>query len=322
MKSFLLLLLKIAGILLILNFIILFLVRTFGTSRFEDYYRSVERISAYNYDLLITGDSHANACWRPNDISGVADLSFPGDNYEDIVNKLQYLNNEQIKYDVHLMEVDPQVFSTYRESTNNNDLSSGLRYGKAGIWIQVNFPLFFNPRIETEIMTIFKGNKDLIPMEESPWRIDSSSLASRANTQFIGHEYSRRMVDRFNESTELTLRGGARPVLIHYPLYPSYMELVSSSIVYKQAIAMVDSTRSEKGFQFLDYSHALCDSRFFKNQDHVNQSGAEMLLNLIQSCFIGGNMCNCICINEVDQYKEFTSITRMNQNSKSLTKKE
>ena len=271
------------------NVVVYLLIGKSDTSRFNNYYNTVLKAENRHYKVVITGDSHANDCWRNFKSDSVLDLSFPGDNYLDVKKKLEFLKINNISYDNHLFEVDPQMFSSYREFTNNNDLSSSLSNARFSVALRKYLPLFFNPRLIEDCKNSIQGNKITDDLIIKP--IDTSKIETRAQNQFISRKYSQKMMEEFLVSYNLVKESGAANTLINYPFYEQYLNKIDStdcySTIYKTRENFILSSKAN----FFNLEKALCDPNNFFNQDHVNQNGAQIIIPRI--------------LNEIERSKTF-----------------
>lgn len=305
MEKFLKEVLSVFGILLIFNFVLWKLIEDKGTSRFIRYNELALSVDKEHYTYFISGDSHANDCWRYSDKrEDVLDFSFPGDNYIDIKRKLKYLESKGVTFEYHLMEIDQQVFSTYREKTNNNDLSMYYEKAPQVLHLRGYFPLFFNPRVWDDMTDLFKRNIEE-ELSNGETVVDTSSMQARAETQFLDEEFSHRMAENFDKVLALNMEFGANPVFLKYPFYPSYSELIAVSEVKLQADSLVDAKlNSINEVIVLNFEGIICDTNSFYNQDHVNTKGASLVSKAVFGCLEENNCILSDCFDRVGRVEE------------------
>lgn len=305
MTKFLRVIFSVFGLILIFNFVLWKLIEDKKVSRFMRYNELALSVDKEHYAYLITGDSHANDCWRNVEKrDDVLDFSFPGDNYIDVKRKLIYLESKGITFDYHLMEIDQQVFSTYRENTNNNDLSMYYEKTPQLLHLRGFFPLFFNPRVWEDITGLFKGSVDE-ELSNGETVVDTSSMQERAETQFLDEEFSNRMTKEFDKVLGLNIELDANAVFIKYPFYPSYSALISGSEVKARADSLLDAKiYSIKEVIVLNFEGIICDPSSLYNQDHVNARGASFVSKAVYKC-TGENTCLLSdCLDRVGQVEE------------------
>ena len=305
MAKFLKVVLSVFGILLIFNFVLRKLIEYKGVSRFMRYNEPALSVDKQHYTYLITGDSHANDCWRYGDKrEDLLDFSFPGDNYIDIKRKLIYLESKGVTFDYHLMEIDQQVFSTYRENTNNNDLSMYYEKAPQVLHLRGYFPLFFNPRVWYDITGLFNNNiEEELSNEETV--VDTSSMQARAETQFLDEEFSNKMAEDFDKVLALNIELGAKPVFLKYPFYPSYSELIADSEVKVQADSLLEAKLNIiNEVIVLNFEGVICDPNSFYNQDHINARGSSLVSERVFGCIEENNCILTGCLDRVGQVEE------------------
>lgn len=305
MAKFLKVVLSVFAILLVLNFVLWKLIEDKGVSRFMRYNELALSVDKEHYTYLVTGDSHANDCWRYGDKrEDVLDFSFPGDNYVDIKRKLIYLESKGVTFDYHLMEIDQQVFSTYRENTNNNDLSMYYEKAPQVLHLRGYFPLFFNPRVRDDMTDLFKSNIEE-DLSNGKNVVDTSSMQARAETQFLDEEFSHRMAEDFDKVLALNMELGANPVFLKYPFYPSYSALIKDSEVKVQADILLDAKLdSINEVIVLNFEGIICDPNSFYNQDHVNATGATLVSKAVFGCLEENDCILIDCFDRVGQVEE------------------
>ena len=282
MRKFLLLVGKLLLVLMIINVGLYLWIGNAENSRFYNYYSSLKKLNQTHYRYLITGDSHANDCWYTENDSSVLDFTFPGDNQIDIQRKISFLKKNDITYDIHLYEMDGQVLSTYRESTNNNDLSLLMDNHEIWIKIRIMMPLFFNPRMWTDMIN------QVFPTEEATsiplTTIDTSGMELRAKTQFLNERFSSKMFNAMKENIETTLEQKSDIVLLHYPFYESYLNIIENHETFAQSIDSSTQLAKKLNLNILDYRRLICKPVNFVNQDHLSFEGAKICRQYLKNC--------------------------------------
>lgn len=293
MIKFLFLIAKLIGVLLLLNVCLYIWVGDANKSRFYNYYKIIDEIDRTHYKYVVTGDSHADACWGHKDNPEVLDFSFPGDNQIDIQRKISFLKKNNISYDTHLYEIDAQVLTSYRETTNNNDLS--IQFDNKIKWIRTRtmMPLFFNPRIWSDIMNQFKPNIEAT--EDHIIGIDTSGMVERAEVQFLKTKFSEKMYHTMKNNLIVTINQGHQVKMVHYPFYNNYIKLIQDSGAYIQSKQATNRLIEEINSELFDFSSLFCKADNFYNQDHLNSHGSKLFLRHFTNC-LKGNRCKFDCI--------------------------
>lgn len=282
MNKFLGQIFSILGILIVLNLLTYFWIGDAENSRFYDYYRIIERLQKKHYKILITGDSHANSAWRYEDSEDVLNFSFAGDNVIDISKKLTFLKKNGYSFDIHLMESDPHQLTTYRSSTNNNDLSNYFDSKLRWVNARKYFPLFFNARVKDDIMNQFReANTD---NQEKQEEIKEASMLKRAKTQFLEPKYSEEMAQIFEENIKHSLKEEMKVVFLNYPIYKSYKAIIDTGSTYINARNKVDRLKENYELESINLEDLFCSKDKFSNQDHVNRKGSKLFRDKVQSC--------------------------------------
>ncbi len=277
MAKFIRLILGIIGVLLSINFMVYALIGIHSESRFYDYYKVVDKLDKTHFKYLVTGDSHANAVWRRGDNPEVLDMTFPGDNQVDINKKIAFLKINGISYDAHLYQADEHILTSYRERVNNNDLSSN--FDSRIFWIKTRklLPLFTDPRVGESILNKFRGNKGE-DEENKPENsvVDTSNMEQRCKVQY-NTSFSNKMMNYIRRNLTVEAESNTPVVLIHYPLYGPYFELVRKTETFETLQDSLSLVEEQAKLEQLDYIQAICSPNSFSDQDHLNTKGAKLV---------------------------------------------
>jgi hypothetical protein len=279
MKKFLYHILWLFTVLIALNFLIYALLSYRVDSRFNNYYKLFDSIEAKEYDLLLTGDSHAEACWRTIDKENILNLTFPGDNYIDINRKLIYLKNAGITFKNHLIEVDQHLLNDYRAKTNNNDLSIHLTKSTFFISIQKYLPLFFNSNLKNELIIALSFTSETGSEDSQDAGLTKKSIRNRAKTQFFEVNFNHSMFEELKVVTEKTIAQGGQSFFLSYPLYSEYRLAIDTTEAYKTSSKFLMNYIEEFEIIYFDTQNLFCDQQWFFNQDHINQEAAKKAQN-------------------------------------------
>lgn len=274
MKKFIYHIFSLFAALIALNFLIYLLLSYRVDSRFNNYYSILGKIKNVQYDILITGDSHANDCWNGIDNEEVLDLSFPGDNYLDIKRKLIYLENQGVRYNQHIIEVDRHMLTDYRNSTNNNDLSIYFTDNKYFVEIQRFFPLFFNSNLTVELKASFASKHKPSDELSSEGGISQESMSKRASDQFWNSEFNSNMCSNFEELITRSQQNGAEVIFLTYPLFVEYKTIIDTSQSFIAATDYIHKLEDGMKIRHISSENLFCDRKWFFNQDHLNKQGA------------------------------------------------
>ena len=273
MKKFIYHILSLFTVLIALNFLIYALLSYRVDSRFNNYYRILDNIKIDEYDILITGDSHANDCWKGLENEKVLDLTFLGDNYLDISRKLVYLENQEIRYSKHIIEVDRHMLNDYRNSTNNNDLSIYFTDNKLFVQNQRYFPLFFNSNLIVELKAAFSSSGTESEDINSEGGITTESMNKRASDQFWNSDLNKNMCTNLERLIENGKLEGAEVLFITYPLFSEYKKSIDTCQSFITATEYIDKLEDKNQIRHISSENLFCDKKWFFNQDHLNQEG-------------------------------------------------
>jgi hypothetical protein len=273
MKRFVKEILSLLIFILIINGLIFLVLTTRVDSRFNNYYRILDKIKSTEYDILITGDSHANDCWNGFENKRVLDLTFPGDNYLDINRKLIYLENQGIVYGKHIVEIDRHMLNDYRNNINNNDLSIYFSKNKVFLKIQRFFPLFFNSNLKAELKASFyptSSNSDENNLNEV---ITKESIKNKASEQFWQSDLNKNMCTNLELIVEHSKLKSIEVIFLSYPLYSEYKNAIDTCKSFIDASKYIHQIVENNNLRYISSENMFCNKKWFFNQDHLNQSG-------------------------------------------------
>ena len=244
--------------------------------RKSDYFDFTKEI---NQKTLLMTDSHGIGINL--EAIGVSNLSFGSNSYVDIKNQLQWLNNNK-NFDKILLSVDEQMFSSYRDNLNNNHLSiflnpkKILKY-KASYFIK-HF-IIIDKMIKYQLKSYFFNNT--VKHTQSKNKIFSSLSKNdqiknskiRVDQQF--KEASLIQKNAFNDIIDFCNKNNIKLLFIKFPLSQVYINERNINKNY------TDLKKITNHLPVLDFSNSILDSRFYKNQDHLNEDGIKILEKLI-----------------------------------------
>ncbi|HET8860547.1 hypothetical protein [Marivirga sp.] len=272
MKRFLIYILSILLLLIFLNWLVLKL-----NHPRKNYKQKVEKNSLY-----ILGDSHAlgfNPKYKEDDKT--YNLSYGSDNLIDFKRKFDYLIEKEYlqRGDTLVLEVDLQVFSKYRLTSNNNDISGIYTNDFASIK-NYYFPILGEVKVLNRkfLKTLIskkseKKHNDLIKLNS---KTDSIRIKNRYKLQF-GKDFKleSEFLSILEEIVNQSQNKGIHIVAIHYPLHPYYLELLKEDHDINEMKGKIEKITSP--FKFHDYSYRIQKDKYFKNQDHLNSEGKIVL---------------------------------------------
>jgi len=263
---------------------------------FKDYIIPVRELKSYN--SLLLGDSHSNAI-RQSDLEkpGIANFSFDGDSYFDILAKLDYLIPGYRPDTIYLC-VDDHTLSKYREYWMNRDRSiyyapfSLYRdyYNYSKVWFlykkygQLYLPFFntknsklFGAYIKSRIHPVIEHDYTDFSFASLPEqnRIDRS--VDRVETQFPSGESSGLLTRCLNEIIDDCMENGITLIGVKFPLTGEYLDALGSRSYH------ADTILEARGIPVWDFRSSLVNrDSLFRDQDHVNNTGSEIFVGLLE----------------------------------------
>jgi hypothetical protein len=272
MKRFLLHILLCLFILVMINFIYIFLVG----GNLRDYERRYLAMPK-EVDVVVLGDSHARRAWSSSDDPRVFNFAFGSDNIKDMRFKFEYVvkNNTAAGKKIVVLPLDAQLISTYRDIKHNNRQNASIN---SGLPLQLIywFPLVFDGNTEFDVkMEVFRLFK---PSNKAASSFSERSARQRLTEQFPEDAVSKLMLDEYQSLINDIRSSSYEIVAVRYPLHPFYDSLVDASPggIYLQE--QLDSVAAVNGLKMIDYSSRINDPKYFADQDHLNTEGSVLFI--------------------------------------------
>ena len=281
MKKFLKKIFLFLGVILLINFGLKLLLNKLYFNDYNQVY-----LNAHTYLLA---DSHGAVIGEFKHDS-VYNFSSPSDSYIDIETKLNYLIRHS-KVERILLTVDEHTLSPYRKTLNNSDRS--VYYSSLGDFS--NFTKFtwdkyvkynlviLNPKYGPIIKNYFKSilvnnstkEKDQF-WNQLPQKERRELSLSRFDKQFAFKNSSKELSNSLERIVALCKSNNIEIIGIKFPISKEYRETIGDQN-YES-----DSILSNHNYNIYNFnSEEFSDSKYFKDQDHLNTYGAEQFKKAI-----------------------------------------
>jgi len=234
-------------------------------------------------DVYLFGDSHAaSISVPPGSAPACFNFGYGADSFFDMNQKVSYLIREGYLREggTVVVEVDLHLFSDYREQLNNNDIS-GIYNNSPNAWINLAFPLWGDKRVLSPQYLLKPPRKpDMKKVVSLQSRGDTARFRSRLRQQlWFDFHLNALAFDDLQELMDSCDANNIRFIAVVYPLHPLYKQLIGSVVNYDKLMAQVKAQVGDH--DFLDLSDSLKQSKYFRDQDHLNAAGSEAFLDLV-----------------------------------------
>lgn len=229
---------------------------------------------------------------------GVANFSSNSDNYIDILRKVKYLIRHTPVKRIYI-SADDHLLSSYRERTNNQDISIVLTtsedYNNYFNYVKERYLKYhivlFQPVVRTIVRTkyeawvtknLFTENTEpLISDKERSWESlpeqeKMANASDRHLLQFPDQLPSPKMYQALTMIIKLCKENKVELVGIKFPLTKEYM------LAAWKTPFQTDSVFRSHSISILDYRDLYKDNAgFFRNQDHLNDEGGRQFSEML-----------------------------------------
>lgn len=281
MNKFLKVIFSYVIVLLVLNF--LYLIAVGGNLR--DYTRKYFKFSN-KAQYIILGDSHADKGWRALNDKAYYNFAFGSDNISDMVYKWNYIKKKSAntQNNTLVLSFDGHLISKYREDKNNNYINETISSPYINIFIPYYLPLFFdtntNIDIENYFQSLFK-NKGAAD-KQTLKKVDTAAFVLRFNSQFPAAGKSEILIEKYQQLINDARSNNYRLIGIRYPVHPYYHQLIAQDKNAAYLTGVMDSLAAVNKIKVIDFSPYIQATKYFENQDHVNQAGSLILIDLFK----------------------------------------
>jgi hypothetical protein len=255
------------------------------------YYAHYEVLPNTKFKSFLFSDSHGGRLGKKTERFNTYNFSAGSDSYFDIERKLKFLIHENYQIDTIFLSFDDHMLNTYRENTNNKDRSSyyltHLDFNNKFEYINSRYIKYYFPIIQPKIRSLFrlmmynKIKKNQTNSSKESWanlplNIRKRKAQKRKQKHFSSNatsnslKYSLERIILLCKMHKINLLG------IKFPLSATYIEALNGNN-YE-----VENVFLKNYIPLLDYkSLFINNSNYFYNQDHLNNTGAEILVNTI-----------------------------------------
>ncbi|WP_300440085.1 hypothetical protein [Christiangramia sp.] len=242
-----------------------------------------------NARTYLLSDSHGAAIGEFKD-STIYNFSSPSDSYFDIETKLKYLIRNS-KVERVLLTVDEHTLSPYRKSLNNLDRSVYFSSKEdflnffSFVWhryVKYNLVLLnpkYGPIIKNylkSLVGITSANLNEKSWNEVPVNQRIKFSLKRYADQFVFDHSSKGLSNSLKRIIYLSKTNNIELIGIKFPITEEYRQIIGEKN-YR-----ADSFLNKNGFEIYNFnSKELSDPKYFKDQDHLNQLGANIFKEAI-----------------------------------------
>lgn len=282
--------------LFLLNLIIFYSI--INPKVYKPYESVMENIHSEN---IIFSDSHG---WSlTNNIpenekilkkNNIVNLSYGSDSYLDIYFKLKYLIEKGVKIDTIYLSADLHMFGNTRVKSNNRDRSIAYSdyetYSKfyemmyIEYFIRKNIRKYLstfdvnNSRLIQEYISSFFNQKEEFDIVE--WQ--NLSIVERENRSqskfeiFYKKGFSKELEEALDEILQISKSNNITVVGVLFPL-----SVEMNSLSLPKNIKRPEMILLNNGYKILEFDFQ--NPIYFENQDHVNQKGAQIIIDKLIS---------------------------------------
>jgi hypothetical protein len=242
----------------------------------KDYYNLTKKTDK---ETFLMADSHGLQI-NLNKIN-TDNLSYGSNSYVDIKNQLSWLVKKK-KVDRLLLTYDEQMFSSYRDKLNNNYLSymyDPIKFSEFKVSYITKFLTLFEKMVDIKLREFFLRKKVNLEKssDESFFDIGKQERIRRAKKR-IARQYLEESLTQksaFNHILDICKDNNIELFLIKFPLSEEY---INERNVNKNYMGL---KKTNNNFPVLDFSNSILDSKFYRDQDHLNEDGLKILEKLI-----------------------------------------
>ena len=287
--------------LFLINLMIFYLI--INPELYRPYEKVIENIESRNF---IFSDSHGWSLTN-NHHSGemklkkynIKNLSYGSDSYKDIYIKISYLIQQGVTIDTIYLSADPHMLGKKREVNNNKNRSIAYAdFENYREFYNTSYPEFvFRKYVRKYISTFDINNAKLIQSyfnsffssinvsknEQIKWiNLLSIEKKDRSKSKFIdfySRGSSKKLENELHKILNLALEYNIVVIGLEFPIAKQMKNLkIPDSIILPKNIFL------SKKLLVIDLTD-INNDKYFRNQDHVNTSGADLIIDRILKQF-------------------------------------
>ena len=265
------------------------------------YKRQIADLVKRQPKYLMFGDSHSHAIKQENLDEDIFNFSFGSDSWSDIYLKLEFCIQQSIPVRTVLLQCDQHMFSEYRHKKNNSGktilISNFSRYCDVYNMNPVHF--FMNryvfkkfPILEPGVLRLmfqkkiqeFRRPNNGTPVAGRKWhelseeeRIsDAKAKAKLYYRPAVINIYDSNLAEIFYKILSICETNGIEVIGVRFPLTEEYIGVLSSI-----DLTSVEQVYANSSIKLLDFRNRIKEARFFKDEDHLNDQGAKIFVQML-----------------------------------------
>lgn len=264
---------------------------------YKGYEGNLPELAKKQPETLLMGDSHAWALGQEFLGEKTYNFAYDSDSFFDIYCKLIYCVDHQIPLRTILLECDRHMFSEYRLRTNSEKrtvrLVTRIVYQDAystdlGDYLLNRFVYRTLSALDINNSPLLIGLvKDRVKGWFSPDETDSLTWAMRSEDERsanalarlnfqLNQPYTAQLEVAFHKILALCKKNGIEVIGVRFPLSVEYRQLLVN-----QDLSQVEQIYEASGIPIIDLSDRITDANYFKDEDHLNQAGADRFCELL-----------------------------------------
>lgn len=257
-----------------------------------NFYHSIE-----NVEIAAFGDSRMSQGFYPEEESGVVNLAYASENFEQIAQKVEYfLQNKHA--DKIILQVGHHMFADYRFDDQRRDYA--VFFAPEQPWVKDLYlqdpelrghlldywQLFFLAGFEIPNQSEFSTNGavllDLV-MTTPPTPDQYDYRKTRIAEHTLKDAYEERQTWDVLRKTIQSIKEQSIPLcLVSFPVTPFYREPVWELDHTQKAFEKIESIAQEESVPYLMYWEYYGDNtEMFRNLDHLNKDGARDFADVV-----------------------------------------
>ena len=246
----------------------------------------------------LLADSHGKMLADFGAVHNLHNFSAAGDSYQDMERKLSYLIRSGVTIDTLYLSVDAHMLSPYRERANNLDRSytyaSFTDYpstfmGLKDKLIRPSLPFFRGKMSKVVRTAVANGMRRLFGIHAPDskqvlhcWTELSEDerhrrARERAEKQFPTDNKSTILTQSLQAMVEQAHGVGITVIGIRFPITQTYAAMIAEQDYGAHRLL------ARQGIPIIDLSSSITDNRYFRDQDHLNEAGAKLAVDLLVS---------------------------------------
>jgi hypothetical protein len=243
-------------------------------------------VNNIKHNIVLFADSVG---WQINtDSINISNLSFGSESYADIEQKIRFLVKEK-KIKTAILTYDDHMLSSYRETINNNHRSIWLN-SMNSYEIISNVILHRNEYIyvfQYGIIRRFKDylNEKLYKKVETNIEENFNNLTDLEKIKSVNKKitqqyskFSKSEISTFNRILKFCKKNNIEVVLIKFPLNSLFIKERNKNKLYQNNKRLINLD-----YQLIDFSKSLQDLSFYRDQNHLNESGKVEFIKLLKN---------------------------------------